>query len=273
MPSRGWEVSEATERIFRTALENLLKAIAFPQNPNIKVIHEPKKDKTGLGTPDFKFKLSEATVGSLANKKIGKDLRARLDPDKAEKVAGLIADFLSTPPEKLGNAKQLSTALFVRCHELRDFLLEELERQDKEQRQGRLYGLYHVFKKDVFYKLALKELADAFAQTLGYGLFLAKPNTGEHAAVTLQNAKNYIPANFALIRRVGGLSGRAGTGRISGHQMAGGRNPQHSEHAGPGRYSRRLRLQRTAGSGRLGPPRKNGCCSPQTRMYIFTRTS
>lgn len=128
--------------------------------------------------------------------------KARLDPGKADKVAALIAAFLSTPPEKLGNAKKLSEALAVRCHDLRDFLLDELERQNTEQRQGRLYGLYNVFRQDVFHALELKEFADAFAQTLGYGLFLAKLNAGEQAAVTLHDTKQYIPANFALIREL-----------------------------------------------------------------------
>ena len=246
------DISEATEHTLRTALENLLNALAGPKNSKIKVTHEPKKDKTGLGAPDFKFKLHEAIVGYLENKKIGEDLdavlkstqiakykklsgniiltdylewiwlkdghiirretlcyrndvgsrRARLDPDKADKVAGLIAGFLSTPPKKLGDAKKLSEALAVRCHDLRDFLSEELERQEKKHQEGKLYGLYMAFKQDVFHKLALKEFADAFAQTLGYGLFLAKLNAGEQTAVTLQNAKNYIPANFALIREL-----------------------------------------------------------------------
>lgn len=249
---KGLDVSEATEHTLRTALENLLNAIVDETGSQITVIHEPKKDKSGLGAPDFKFKLHEAIVGYLENKKIGADLdavlktpqianyqklsgnliltdylewlwlkdghiikretlcypsdvgnrKARLDLDKANKVAGLITGFLSTPPEKLGDAQKLSEALAVRCHDLRDFLSEELERQEKEQREGKLYGLYEVFKQDVFQELALREFADAFAQTLGYGLFLAKLNAGEQAAVTLQNAKNHIPANFALIREL-----------------------------------------------------------------------
>ena len=229
-----------------------MNASVAHENSQITVIHEPKQDKTGLGAPDFKFKLHEAIVGYLENKKIGQDLDtvlktdqikkyqqlsgniiltdylewvwlkdghiikretlcsrsdvgsrgARLDQDKADKVAGLIAGFLSTPPEKLGNAKKLSTALSARCHDLRDFLLEELQRQDKEHREGRLYGLYTVFRQDVFHALELKEFADAFAQTLGYGLFLAKLNAGDQTAVTLQNAKNHIPVNFELIREL-----------------------------------------------------------------------
>ena len=128
--------------------------------------------------------------------------QARLDPDKAHKVAALVAAFLSTPPEKLGNAKKLSEALAVRCHDLRDFLLDELVRQDATRQQGRLYGLYDVFRRDVFHELELREFADAFAQTLGYGLFLAKLNAGERTPVTLHNTKRYVPAHFALIREL-----------------------------------------------------------------------
>ena len=246
------DTAESTEHTLRGALETLLNAIAADGNPNVTILHEPKRAKTRLGAPDFKIKLHEATVGYLETKPIGDNLdvvlqsaqiakykklsdnliltdylewlwlrdgaiiqretlcypsdagnrRARLDPDKAEKVAKLIADFLSVPPAKLGTANTLSRALAVRCHNLRDFLLEELERQEQEQQEGRLYGLYAVFKQEVFQALTLKEFADAFAQTLGYGLFLAKLNAGETTAVTLDNAKRYIPTNFALLREL-----------------------------------------------------------------------
>ena len=46
------DISEATEHTLRGALENLLNVIVVPKNPKMKVIHEPKKDKTGLGVKD-----------------------------------------------------------------------------------------------------------------------------------------------------------------------------------------------------------------------------
>lgn len=128
--------------------------------------------------------------------------KARLDPDKAEKVGELIAAFLSTPPKGIAKAKDLALELAVRCHDLRKFLIEELIRQEKEQQQGKLFGLFGVFKKDVFHELSLAGFADAFAQTLGYGLFLARLNSGNGAPVTLQNAKQHIPVNFELIREL-----------------------------------------------------------------------
>lgn len=249
---RHLDTTESTEHTLRGALETLLNAIVTGANRDVAVIHEPKRDKTKLGAPDFKIKLNEAILGYLETKPIGDNLdavlqsdqiakykrlsgnliltdylewiwlrdgdiikretlcypsdagnsRARLDLDKAEKVAKLIAGFLSVPPAKLGSTNILSHALAVRCHDLRDFLLEELKRQEKEHQEGRLYRLYVVFKEEVFQELTLKEFADAFAQTLGYGLFLAKLNAGETTAVTLGNAKRYIPTNFALLREL-----------------------------------------------------------------------
>lgn len=249
---KGLDIHDATEHTLRGALENLLRAIVQGENSKVKVIHEPKKDKTGLGAPDFKLKLNEAILGYLENKPISENLdkilkseqivkykklsgnliltnylewvwlkdgvvikretlcdtstvgdpKARLNEDKADKTCELIVNFLSTPPEKIARAKPLALALATRCHALRDYLFEELERQEKEHKEGKLFGLYQVFKLDVFHELKLKEFADAFSQTLGYGLFLAKLNAGPDTLVTLENAKDFIPGNFELIREL-----------------------------------------------------------------------
>lgn len=128
--------------------------------------------------------------------------KARLDPDKVAKVEALITAFLSTPPKGIGRAKDLALELAFRCHELREFLAEELLRQEREHQQGKLFGLFGVFKRDVFHELDIPGFADAFAQMLGYGLFLARLNRGNGAPITLNNAKQYIPANFELIREL-----------------------------------------------------------------------
>ena len=46
-------------------------------------------------------------------------------------------------------------------------------------KEGRLFGLYKTFRDQVFHELTLKEFADAFAQMLAYGLFLARLNADE----------------------------------------------------------------------------------------------
>jgi hypothetical protein len=105
----------------------------------------------------------------------GKPKRPREDRVKA--VSDLLRGFFSTAPEGIGRAQQLALALATRSHFLRDFLDSELRRQEKEHGEARLYGLFQVFRDQVFHELALREFADAFAQMLAYGLFLAKLNS------------------------------------------------------------------------------------------------
>lgn len=243
---------DATEHTLRPALHNLLIALARLEKSNISVIPEPKRDESGRGAPDVKFKIGGTILGYLENKKTNADLdqvlkseqiakykklsdnlivtnyiewvwlkkgaviarerlayhsdignrKAHLDPDKVEKTYQLIAGFYSMPPKGIASVEDLALALATRCHTLREFLSEELTRQEEEHQKERLFGLFNVFKKDVFHELSLAMFADAFAQMLGYGLFLARLNSGEKSHVTLINAKQYIPVNFGLIREL-----------------------------------------------------------------------
>ncbi|MEX0745672.1 MAG: N-6 DNA methylase, partial [Phycisphaeraceae bacterium] len=125
----------------------------------------------------------------------------KLDGNRVEAVAKLLKGFFSAAPEGIGRAQQLALALAVRSRLLRDYLGEELVRQEREHKEGRLYGLYLVFRDQVFHELTLKEFADALAQMLAYGLFLARLNSGSEP-VTLHNAREYIPGSFRLIREL-----------------------------------------------------------------------
>ena len=50
-------------------------------------------------------------------------------------------------------SQQLALALATRSKLLRDYLGEELVRQEREHKEGRLYGLYEVFRDQVFHEL------------------------------------------------------------------------------------------------------------------------
>jgi hypothetical protein len=136
--------------------------------------------------------------------------------------------FFSTAPEGIGRAQQLALALATRSHFLRDFLDRELRRQEKEHREARLYGLYQIFRDQVFHELGLGEFADAFAQMLAYGLFLAKLNSNAEA-ITLPNARQFVPGSFRLIREL--VSRRSRGARVHRNPMGGGGTPFHRERA------------------------------------------
>ena len=127
--------------------------------------------------------------------------RFRLGEDRVGAVAKLLSGFFSSAPEGIGRAQQLALALATRSRLLRDYLGEELVRQEREHKEGRLYGLFQVFRDQVFHELTIKEFADALAQMLAYGLFLARLNS-DSQPVTLHNAREYVPGSFRLIREL-----------------------------------------------------------------------
>ncbi len=61
-----FNIAEGTEHTLRGALESLLNSIAADANRDITVIHEPKRDKTRLGAPDFKIKLCAITICAIS---------------------------------------------------------------------------------------------------------------------------------------------------------------------------------------------------------------
>ncbi len=127
--------------------------------------------------------------------------KTTLDPSKIAAVEALLRGFLSFAPEGIGKPKALAQALAIRGKVLKEFLDEELHRQNADDIKGKLFGLYQTFQKYIFNELTLTEFADTFSQNLIYGLFLAKLNA-DTTAITLQNAELFISANFELIREL-----------------------------------------------------------------------
>jgi len=130
------------------------------------------------------------------------DRKFKLKDERIEAVSKLLHGFFSTAPQGIGRSEQLALALAMLSRLLRDYLGQELVRQQTEHTEGRLYGLFQIFRDQVFHELTLAEFADAFAQMLAYGLFLARLNAGAKETITLQNAREHVPGSFRLIREL-----------------------------------------------------------------------
>ncbi|HQO09030.1 MAG TPA: N-6 DNA methylase [Clostridiales bacterium] len=125
----------------------------------------------------------------------------KLESSKIEAVSNIISNFFSQPPIGISDSKKLANVLAIRAKYLKAFILEELENEDKKSETSKLSGLYSTFRDFVFDQLSLSEFADAFSQTLVYGLFLAKLNA-ETNKIDLYNAKKFIPQSFILIKEL-----------------------------------------------------------------------
>ncbi|MDR4307478.1 N-6 DNA methylase [Chelatococcus sambhunathii] len=245
-------LDEKTEHSDRDSLKALLEQAADDAEPGGRVLHEPRRDRSGAGSPDYKITRGGRIAGYVEVKAIDENLskilkseqikkyrtlsdnllltdylefiwmtpsgdvrrerlaysedllakKLALRPERVEAVRGLLRGFFSATPSRIARAEDLALALARRAALLRDFLSEELQRQTKEHREGRLHALFDVFRKQVFHELSVGDFADAFAQMLAYGLFLARLNAGEREAVTLDNVRQHIPGSFALIREL-----------------------------------------------------------------------
>jgi len=136
-----------------------------------------------------------AKVTDLADKK------TLLSNENITAVAQLIQHFFSTPPKGVSTPKKLAEALAIRARFLQDLLGAELQRQEEEDKKGKLYGLFVTFQSFVFKGLTRAEFADAFAQNLAYGLFLARLNANTNR-ITLYNVAEFIPNAFELIQEL-----------------------------------------------------------------------
>ena len=141
----------------------------------------------------------------LGEARLLEDRKAPLRPERVADVEALIRNFFSQAVTGISRAKALAEALAVRSQLLRDFLGDELVRQKDAKEGGQLFGLYGAFQKQVSHEITLAEFADAFAQTLAYGLFLAKLNDAANEEITLANAKSFIPQSVGLIRELVGF--------------------------------------------------------------------
>lgn len=125
-----------------------------------------------------------------------------LRPDRIADVTAILSNYFSQPEIGIAKSKPLAEALATRAQLLRDFLGEELIRQEKQHQSGKLYGLFLVFRDQISHEITLGEFADAYAQTLAYGLFLARLNSDEQATIDLLNAKTFIPPSIGVIREL-----------------------------------------------------------------------
>jgi len=151
-----------------------------------------KIDEKGIETV---FRETLCYLSDIENKKF------KLDNEKSEKVEKLLVNFFSQAPKGISTPKDLALALAVRCKNLKDFINDELTRQNEQNEEERLYDLYNAFKDNIFTELTISEFSDAFAQMLTYGLFLAGLNA-DTKAISLDNAKKYIPSSFQLIKEL-----------------------------------------------------------------------
>lgn len=111
----------------------------------------------------------------------------------------LLEQFLDFSLAKSTSAEELAGELARRTRLLRDVVAEQLSHEIAGQGDG-LDGFYEAFRKFLIADLTPQSFADLYAQTITYGLFVARSRTEK--AFSRTNAFDNIPRSIGILRDV-----------------------------------------------------------------------
>jgi predicted helicase len=126
-----------------------------------------------------------------------------ISKEKIETFASLINEFFEYKLPTIVLAEELALELSKRAKLLKelakDQLLNDLEKIKNNESPSLIYDFY-LGIKELIKDVKLEDCADAYAQTITYGLFLAKRSCrGKLDRIT---AASYIPKNVGVIKRI-----------------------------------------------------------------------
>jgi len=110
-----------------------------------------------------------------------------------------IKQFLNSPPETIKSAEKLAKIMGGKasriCKNVQRFL--NTEKNDKSQE---LFRLYEVMKQLLVHDLSVEKFADMYAQTLVYGLFIARYYDKTPNNFSRSEARDLVPASNPFLR-------------------------------------------------------------------------
>ena len=114
-------------------------------------------------------------------------------------LADTISDFIKKSKEPIRSGAVLSKVMAGKARRIRDNVKKFLE-DEKNPRNENLLGVYEVIKKLLLADLDHAKFADMYAQTLVYGLFVARFNDKTQENFTRQEARDLIPPSNPFLR-------------------------------------------------------------------------
>lgn len=126
-----------------------------------------------------------------------------LDSGIVVKTQELFNYFFLSKPQEVTSPEKLSELLAERTKIFKDIVYEIINSTSTSQFKDKLIGpdgLYEVLKRTLIDDLSLDEFADAYVQTITYGLILARLNSSD--SITEVTAPSFIPKSVGTIREL-----------------------------------------------------------------------
>ncbi len=136
---------------------------------------------------------------TIARAFIANKLKTVPPVEKEKEFNDLITQFFNFLLPKVFNAQSLAVELAKRTKFLKDEIIFEELKEEKESK-GDIIGFYNAFKKYLIAGLSKKEFADLYSQTICYGLFAAR--TRAKFEFNRELAYKYIPQTIGILKDV-----------------------------------------------------------------------
>jgi len=147
---------------------------------------------------EFRFfqngnKYQSVVIGELKNGKL------KLNSAMYVQLADELAQFLALPPESIKSGKRLAQIMGAKARRIRDNVQLYLAHEDDERNQE-LEKMFNMMKELLVHDLTTEKFADMYAQTLVYGLFVARFNDTTPDNFDRKEARDLVPASNPFLR-------------------------------------------------------------------------
>lgn len=117
--------------------------------------------------------------------------------ENLERLANIISDYITPSHRTIKSAKKLAKIMANKARILRDNALASLS----ENQESDIFAQYQTFKEALIHDLSEKDFADMYAQTLVYGLFVARYYDPTLPTFSRYEAQDLLPASNPLLKK------------------------------------------------------------------------
>lgn len=114
-------------------------------------------------------------------------------PENYDDVAKTLFEFSQSQKEKIKSGQHLAKIMGGKARRIRDNIKQFLAVESDKNNE--LFRVYETIKKLLVHDLTIESFADMYAQTLVYGLFVARFYDKSPLSFTRQEARDLIPAS------------------------------------------------------------------------------
>ncbi len=119
-------------------------------------------------------------------------------PDKYEFAGKTLIDFTQSHKEPIKSGEHLAKIMGGKARRIRDNIKDILSKKDEKKPE--ILNVYNTIKKLLVHDLKEEEFADMYAQTLVYGLFVARYHDETPENFSRQEARDLVPASNPFLR-------------------------------------------------------------------------